>query len=83
MAASDEVLQRFASEAASKAQHDHLEMRDAVARANSASEERYRTELKRERDLHQTAMQTAETLMSSKSKLSSKPVRLNFSERGC
>ena len=50
------MLQRFASEAASKARHEQAEYRDAVARASSAAEERYQVEMRRERDAHRHAV---------------------------
>ena len=57
VAAHEEVLQRYASEAAAKASHESAEYRDAVARANSMTEGRYQIEMRRERDAHRHALE--------------------------
>ena len=55
VAARGEVLRRFIAEAAAKATLEQHEFRDAVSRACTAAEARYRADLLRERQAHERA----------------------------
>lgn len=57
VAVHEEVLQRFASEAAAQASHDQAELLSGLARANSVSDQRHKADLQRERDAHRHEME--------------------------